>query len=75
VERMGKLRRHANCSGETEELKLGGSLLTFRPHSYLTVFADLHMNDVGMAADRAVLNIFLARPRCHVERDDNLLAA
>ena len=52
-----------------------GSSFPFRPHPCLTVFADLNMNYVGMATDRAVLDIFLARPSCHVERNDDLLAA
>jgi hypothetical protein len=50
-------------------------LLSLCPHTGNAVVVKLNVNEVGIAADGAVLNILLFRSCCEVDRDDNRLAA
>jgi hypothetical protein len=49
-------------------------LLLFRPRPHFGGALDLNVNEVWSATDRAVLDVFLARSRRQIDRDDNLLA-
>jgi hypothetical protein len=49
-------------------------LFPFGPHSYVATLVDFHMDDVGAAADRTILDVFLAFARRQVHRDLDLLA-
>lgn len=45
------------------------------PYSHIAVFVDLHMNDMRMAANRAVLDVLLSCPRRQIDRHHDLLTA
>jgi hypothetical protein len=47
--------------------------LPLRPHLHFLFFGDLDVNNIGMAADGAILDVFLARSRGQVERGDDLM--
>jgi hypothetical protein len=50
-------------------------LFLFRPGPRVPLLVNLDVNDMGAAADRAILNVFLDRSRREVDGDDDLLAA
>src|SRR5260370_8150680 len=58
------------CSPRTQ-----GHLLALSPNSCLAVLAQLDVNDVRMAADRTIFNVFLFRSRRQVDGHHNLLTA
>ena len=60
-----------HCKG-AEEIKV---LLPLRPHPHVPVVINLDVNDIRAAADRAILDVFLAGSRCQVDGHDDLLAA
>ncbi len=49
-------------------------LLSLAPNPNFAVFVNLDVNDVGIAADRAILDVFLTRSRLRIDRHDNLFA-
>jgi hypothetical protein len=49
--------------------------LRFGPRPHFAALVDLDMNDVRMAADRAVFGIFLAHAGRQIDRHDDFLAA
>ncbi len=49
-------------------------LLPLGPNPHIAGFIDFNVNDVRMAADRAVLDIFLLRAGRKINRYDNLFA-
>src|SRR5213595_1329342 len=49
--------------------------LPFRPHPDVTVVINHDVYDVRATADRAILDVLLARPRRQVDGHDDLLAA
>src|SRR6516165_11986089 len=50
-------------------------LLPFSPYPHITVLFNLDVDDVRAAADRAILDVLLARPCRQVDGHDDLLAA
>lgn len=45
------------------------------PHAHVTILADLDVNHVRAATDRAILDVFLLGAGRKIDRQDNLLAA
>ena len=66
IEPLTNLGHHATSSVNAKSASQG--LLSYRPHPNLSVTVDLNVDDVGSAADRAVFDILLARPRRQVDR-------
>src|SRR5438477_4166158 len=72
--------RGMSRSSAKRKVKCGSSysglmLLPFRPHPHVAVLVNLDVDDVRAAADRAILDVLLARPCRQVDGHDDLLAA
>lgn len=49
--------------------------LPFSPNLNISVFIDLNVLNIGRAADRAILDMLLARPCCRINGHDDLFVA
>src|SRR6516162_4296746 len=67
-------------SSAKRKVKCGSSysglmLLPLRPHPHVAILFNLDVDDVRAAADRAILDVLLARPCRQVDGHHDLLAA